>query len=412
MALSTPPQPFQPVIMGNDLGAYALARSFHETYGTHCLVVANSQRGPILDSSILTPHYAGTGAGYDQVARTLVDLARQQPKGLPLLLVVTAEHELDIVEEHWDELSQYYLLPYARPEVMRRTRNKEAFGQVCQELGLPYPKGVELAASADATGEVPLTFPVVVKPADSGRWTQLHFDGKFKVYLIHTPQELGATLRRIAAAGYTGDLLVQEAIPGDDTQGRTVTIYADRSGKVTMAASGQLLLGLHSPEMVGNSAVILTQPQPDLVAQVERIVAATGYHGFANFDIKVDPRDGVARFLDMNTRVGRPNHYVTVAGMSAAQAVVEDYLGGTPATVQQHRNVGVFSYIPKWWAMRYVTDPALKRRVSHAWDRRIAHPLVYQADANSKRWLYRQLADANLVRRFAQDYPRPTEFGL
>ena len=47
-----------------------------------------------------------------------------------------------------------------------------------------------------------------------------------------------------------------------------------------------------------------------------------GYRGYANFDVKVDPRDGLAKFFEVNPRIGRNNYSVTGAGANVARFVV------------------------------------------------------------------------------------------
>ena len=47
-----------------------------------------------------------------------------------------------------------------------------------------------------------------------------------------------------------------------------------------------------------------------MLAQARTFLAATGYRGFANFDVKVDPRTGVFRFFEVNPRIGRNNYYI------------------------------------------------------------------------------------------------------
>ena len=43
----------QPVILGADIGVYALARSFHEAYGVRSYVVSGAALGPVAHSQII-----------------------------------------------------------------------------------------------------------------------------------------------------------------------------------------------------------------------------------------------------------------------------------------------------------------------------------------------------------------------
>ncbi|HLS14449.1 MAG TPA: hypothetical protein VK095_08020 [Beutenbergiaceae bacterium] len=409
---------FRPVILGSDLGVYSLARAFHEAYGVTSVVVSNQPRGPILNSAILEPEFVGAGASVEQTVVRLEEIADRHP-GTKLMLLANAEHELDLVAENRERLMQRYIVPYAPTPVLDRARDKRVLDEVCGKLGLPVPRGMHIdLADATETDWAPpahdLKFPVVAKPANSGVYTQLQFPGKRKVYLAQDAAELAQVVQNLVRAGYQDTMMVQELVPGDDTWGRTVTCYLDQEGRMTLMASGQLLLGMHSATMIGNSVSVLTTPQHQAMDQAGQILAELGMRGFVNFDLKVDPRDGRARFFDLNARIGRPNHYLLVAGVNPAVALVEDYLLPGTGRVQRGQRVGVYSYVPKWWLRRYLRSRTLRRQVSRAW--RVTkpgpHPLVYRGDANPRRWFYRIASTVNLVRSYARDYPRPTDTGI
>lgn len=408
---------FRPVIMGSDLGVYSLARAFHEAYGVRSTVVSNSPRGPILNSAIIQPRYAGAGASPQQTLALLEQIAAEHTD-VQLLLVPTAEHELDLVAEHSQQLSQWYVISSADPGVLERSRDKRRLEEACARLGLLVPGSVPIEVPGPGTTwsaqDVDLTYPVVLKPANSGDYSLLPSAAHPKVQVATSPDQVQQVIGDLAGAGYTGVMLAQELVPGDETASRMVTCYVDRDGRITMTVSAQFLLGMHSPAMLGVSAAVLTEPQPDLVAQAERIVADLDLRGFVNFDLKIDPRDGRARFLDLNARVGRSNHHLLIAGVNPAVAIVEDHLLDRPGQIQTQDRVGVYAAVPKFWLNRYLTDPRLRARVRTRWRATTPsrHPLVYRADRNLRRWWYRMLATVNLVRSFRRHYPSPTETGL
>lgn len=408
---------FRPVIMGSDLGVYSLARAFHEAYGVQSTVVSNSPRGPILNSAIIQPRYAGAGASPQQTLAVLERVAAEH-RDVRLLLLPTAEHELDLVAEHWRHLSQWYVIPGADPEVLARSRDKRLLEETCDRLGLLVPRSVPIdlrvPGGAWSAQEVDLTYPVVLKPATSGDYSQLPSTAHPKVQVATCAAQVQQVIDDLAGAGYAGTMLAQELIPGDETASRMVTCYVDRDGRITLMASAQFLLGMHTPAMLGVSVAVLTEPQPDLVAQAEMIVADLELRGFVNFDLKIDPRDGRARFLDLNARVGRSNHHLLIAGVNPAVAIVEDYLLDGPGRIQTQDRVGVYAAVPRFWLNRYLPDPQLRARVRSRWRSTTPsrHPLAYRADRNVRRWWYRMLATVNLIRSFRTHYPSPTETGL
>src|SRR5699024_7822350 len=109
-------QPFVPVITGGDLGAYTLAREFHEAYGVISAVVPTADNlvaggskisqvfttVPMLEASPVLEHLA-------EIAQTL-----RQHTTRPLLLMAGYDHLVRIMVVHATELRR---LGYVFPEL-------------------------------------------------------------------------------------------------------------------------------------------------------------------------------------------------------------------------------------------------------------------------------------------------------
>ena len=77
-------------------------------------------------------------------------------------------------------------------------------------------------------------------------------------------------------------------IPGNDEYMRVLTSYSDKNGKVKMMCLGHVLLEEHTPHGLGNHAVIITEPNQELMKRVRNLLEDLHYVGFSNFDIKYD----------------------------------------------------------------------------------------------------------------------------
>ena len=53
---------------------------------------------------------------------------------------------------------------------------------------------------------------------------------------------------------------------------RVLTSYSDRNGKVKMMCLGHVLLEEHTPHGLGNHAVIITEPNEELMMKVKNLL--------------------------------------------------------------------------------------------------------------------------------------------
>jgi D-aspartate ligase len=158
---------------------------------------------------------------------------------------------------------------------------------------------------------------------------------------------------------------------------------------------------------------MITGRHDEMLEQAHRLLLSTGYRGFANFDVKVDPRDGAQMFFEVNPRIGRNNYYVTAAGANPLRFLVADHVDGVAtAPVVVDREV-LYSIVPIRLLRRYVLDPGLRAKVDGLARRRAtAHPLRYRAETRWRRRLYVLLAGVNQLRKFRRFYPEVTGTGL
>lgn len=409
----------RPVVLGADLGTYSIARAFHEAFGVTSTIVLNQPRGPVDHSRILDQLYLGRGGTLDTdlVLERLTAHAAEHPS-LTHLLMPTMDQDVEMILENRRRLEEHYVVGLAPAEQVRAAADKAHLAEVAASVGVATPRGVEIDVAGPegdwraALAEVAL--PAILKPADGGTtYANLFFEGRKKAYPVDTREEAEEVLRLVRGAGFTGTFLAQELVPGDDTATWVVNGYVDAAGRMTMVATGQVLLGLHQPGFIGNAGIIYVRENAELVADARAVVGALGLTGLFSIDVKVDPRDGRRVLLDVNPRAGRGGYFVNVGGLNLMEALVADRLEGRslPERVADRR--GVMGFVPSVVLPRYVRDRALLREVLGVVARRgVTNPLLYGKDRNLRRSVYARQAGLNQLRALAAHYPLPTETGF
>ncbi|WP_103062814.1 hypothetical protein [Actinomyces qiguomingii] len=414
---------FQPVIVGGDIGAYALARQLNDAYGVVPVLVTKYDPLAIRDSAIVTRHQCDRA---DDAAGLVADLEALGARlsadnpGVPLLLLANTDWRIRVLAEHRDRLERFYLVPIPQLETIDLVSDKERFARVAAEQNLPVPRShYQDFSGADAPDWAPVPlpedffFPLVAKPADSAAYETLIFEGRKKVYFIQDAVELEELWRTLVAAGFRSRFVVQQLVPGDDTAMYSLTAYVDSQGRMSMGVAARVLLEEHAPATLGNPCAMITFDAPDLLAAAERFLAATGYRGFANFDIKRDPRTGEFYFLEVNPRIGRNSFYCVGAGVNPMEVLVADVVEEQPIEPGRYTAACLYTLVPRRLLDRYVRDEALRRRVGELRrSGRVINPLNNPRDASPRRRLYRLAGELSQWRKFRNHYPVPTDTGF
>ena len=413
---SPAPSAFDLVLLGSGLGVYTLARAFHEEYGIVATVITKVGVEPMRRSVSCEVIELGGSAVDEALIDRAVALAVERGGVRPQLLLANADSLVQLMSDHRERLLEHYVLPILEADVLERLSDKAEFSQLCLEHGVATPRTevIDLRTPRDASWEPPRTelpFPLVMKAARTADMAGVRFEGKKKVWFLESADELDTLVRSIAAAGYAGRLVVQELIPGDDTAEGSITAYTDAAGRVTLLCSARVLLGEHTPDALGRPAAMITTPFDDALEQARTLLEATGYRGYANFDVKRDPRDGSWKFFEVNPRIGRNNFYVSAAGANVARFVVADAIEKRRIEPVTEFDEILYSLVPMPLLTRYLRDPALKRWVRTVARRGVRNPWTYPADGSWAR-RYARIVGLNHVRKFLRHYPRPTDSGF
>lgn len=383
---------FVPVILGGDITAYSLARTFHEAYGVRSVALSRLHSEMISRSGILENIVIPDLENAAMFVQRLQEIAARHP-GKRCILLACGDWYVRLIAEHRAALETCFIIPYIPLELMERLVRKDSFYSLCAELDIPHPATVVYDCMSVGLPELPFSYPIIAKPAASAEYHYAQFPGKRKVYRLESEAELRNLLRSLRTCGYPGKFLLQEFIPGDDTSMRILTCYSDQSGKVRFQSSGHVLLEDHTPMGIGNPVAILKDCNRTVMEDAKLLLEHVGYTGFSNFDIRYDARDGSYKFLEINTRLGRSNYYVTAAGDNVARWMVEDLLyhamqeGGDPVVAENTDSL--YTVAPRSVILDYVRDGALRAQVNALWDAgKVANPLDYAGEASMERRLY------------------------
>lgn len=424
--------------IGGDIGVYAFQRAAHEKYGWQPVVISQVTTTFMKHSRLVNGIIEPDVHSPDALIARLNEFAGDHPDD-DLLLFTNLDWHVRVLAQRRAEIDARWLMPLCDLATFDRVSSKVAFAAACDAVGVRTPLTLSVVfapqAAPDGGGspdvvsaeeaitkirDLGLEYPLIGKPSASADWFQAAFPGKLKIHHFANESELVEVLSHLKELAYPSEFLVQEFVPGDETHMRSLTAYRDRQGRVTLLAGGQVLLEEHTPGTLGIPAAILTGVDDEAFESARRILDATDYYGFANFDYKVSSRDGSRVFFEVNPRIGRNNFYVTAAGVNVADAVARDLLsdhyaahGGPADPTAVPSGEILYSVMPYRVLLRYIRDPELRARVRAAKKRSgVFHPLEYRRDAAPMRRLWVRALKIRLAMMLRKHYPAPTDTGF
>lgn len=400
-------KPFKAVLTGTDINSYGVARSLHEAYGTKSVAFGAAELLPVRRSAIVECHANPKFRDNDVFVRSLVDYAKQNPD-IPLILFAGSEDYIRQIFRNRDALLPYYHIPYFTTDFGISLQDKPNFFKVCDEAGLDYPKSRLIDKDTpDEEMDSFLEFPVVLKPSETSDFFAMHFEGKEKCYIVETPEQLRAIRKRIYDAGYMHPMILQEYVPGDESNEYSVNGYIDPDGNLRALGFGRALFEEPDPTQRGNHLIIAGVHEDErdaLIPICKKFVEATGFRGLLNFDFKRDPRNGRFRLFEVNLRQGRSSYYATMAGANLPAIVVDTIVNKTPfeKTVIGDKPFVWVQASPKLCRAHLEGEPA-DRFDEMAVLGPLSHTMTYEGDSS----FFRKLAVKKNLRLLDEELGKP-----
>lgn len=427
---------FVPVVFGADTLGYSYAREFASVYGVQTRVVAPLDI-KYTSSSRFTDYAVIPSIDSEEgIVGWLREHAGSFGGKTPVAIGGASDAHARTLSRNRPELERLgYAVPYASFGVLDRVIQKDRFYGICERLGMPHPKTWLLPVNGaderfacddnatleriDDAGFESLDYPVIAKPSNSAAWHYADLRDRHKVYVVESAERMREVARDVRDSGYDRYLVIQEMLDDSDDALFSLTLFCEgvapaagtgagagvgaREGAaagargegtspVPLRVSGHVLVQDRSATGIGNPLVILGESHPELLDAAERFLVATGYEGFANFDVMRDAKTGELKFLEVNARPGRNTYYVSLAGCSFVRPIVEHFVHRRPLAealgdALRTSDDFMFSMLPPAVVRKEVAGrPELDRALEMIASGKAGNPLMNPADCLRQRF--------------------------
>ena len=226
------------------------------------------------------------------------------------LVIPMSDFPAGILAEHKTEFAPYAYICVNDLPIFELASDKLQTMRICMEKGLPCPKTV-IAEDIDEVDLNGWLYPLVVKPRTGY--------GANGFSIVQNEEELkhifSATRKKF------GPPLIQEYIPQTGQQYQ-VEMFMDKEGNCKSFVLMDKLRWY--PLNGGPSTINMTVKDEKIKEDCIALLQAMHWRGYASFDLIRDPRDGIAKILEINPRINGTIKICFFAGVNMALQHLQD----------------------------------------------------------------------------------------
>jgi D-aspartate ligase len=316
--------------------------------------------------------WADNWAEGERMSANLLAAAAEQP--VPPILFFQYDGDLLFVSHFRQALAERFRFTIADAELIKQLVDKIHFRELAAERGLPVPATTVLWPAAEAIPpELPLRFPVVLKPVTRRESTWRPVAGKSKALIADSPAELAELWPQLARTDF--GMVAQEHVAGGEERIESYHAYVDERGEVAGEFTGRKIRTL--PARFGHTTACEVTDEGDVRELGRHCMDVLGLRGVAKLDFKRAP-SGELKLLEVNPRFNLWHLPGAVAGVNLPALVYAD-LAGLPRPPAELTRPGVRWSLP-WNDFRAARQQGLGIARWLAWQARCETRHIVAAD--------------------------------
>jgi predicted ATP-grasp superfamily ATP-dependent carboligase len=165
----------------------------------------------------------------------------------------------------------------------------------------------------------------VIKPRFAYEWRKKGVwekVGERKAVLVESFERFEEEYRKLAV---TSEVLIQEFVPGDDTDVVVCCCYIGRGGELLGHYTAKKLV--QSPPLTGTACIVELADIPEVLDGSIKLLRACGYVGMAEIEYKHDRSTGTYFLIEVNPRHWDQHELGTCAGINLTWLAYSDMTG-------------------------------------------------------------------------------------
>lgn len=218
-----------------------------------------------------------------------------------------------MLSQHKEELKPYVRIEVNDWNVFQYASDKLKTMRTCMENNIPCPRTYLADETLVDLSKLDLNYPICIKPRTG--YSAVGFRR------IDSPDKLDSVVA--ATKAKYGAPLIQEYIPQTDLQYKA-ELFVDMNGDIKSACVFAKLRWY--PIDGGSSTLNMTVHRPDIIDTCTRLLKIINWKGYADIDLIQDPRDNVAKVMEINPRITGSVKICYTVGIDFSKQIIQQYL--------------------------------------------------------------------------------------
>jgi D-aspartate ligase len=230
----------------------------------------------------------------------------------PLPVFITQDDFLSVFSRNRKTLSEYFVFNMIDHSLLESIADKYQQNTLAVKAGIETPNTWLINEPSDLMLiQDDIGYPVIIKGRDVNSWRN-EISRSIKVYLANDLNQLTSILQLILEKGIS--VIVQEVIPGPDTNHYKYCSYTSEDGKILAEFTIRKIR--QNPVRFGVGSVVESVYNSELIELGRKLFSKIGYIGIGSIEFKQDQSDGIIKLIEINPRYWQQNSLATECGIN------------------------------------------------------------------------------------------------
>lgn len=225
------------------------------------------------------------------------------------VVIPLSDFSTDLLTQHLSAVTKYVRTPIPSREIFLRAYDKQQTMEICMGNNIPCPITKKNDESVDEFA-ARIGFPLIAKPRMAC--------GSMGLKIVKSIEQLHQLIKegQIELDKY----VIQEFIPQTGTQ-YNIHLFMDDEGKLPSCLVTEK--NRWFPIDGGASCMCRTTENDQVAADSRRLLEAVKWRGYCEIEMIMDPRDGIAKIMEINGRASASIKIMELAGINVAKQMLD-----------------------------------------------------------------------------------------